>query len=96
MYRKHNPWLSLVALLLLALILVLTCTGCTLEVSESGKRWVTAEAEETEPAPRFTIEHVYGNTTRYSVLEIITDNETGVRYLAYITSEGTGLTKLEE
>lgn len=27
MYRKNNAWLSLVALLLLALILVLTCTG---------------------------------------------------------------------
>lgn len=86
MNRKYNPYVSLVALLLLALILVLTCTGCISRVEASG----------TKPAPRFTIEHVRGNTNRYNVLEIITDSETGVRYLAYITSEGTGLTKLEE
>jgi hypothetical protein len=46
MQHKNNPWVSLVALLLLALILVLTCTGCT-----------EASAKETEPAPRFTVEN---------------------------------------
>lgn len=89
MYRKHNPWVSLVALLLLALVLALTCTGCTLEVSESGKRWITAEAEETKPAPRFTEEHHTLN------LAVITDNQTGVQYLAYKSAYGMGLTKLE-
>lgn len=28
MKRKNNPWVSLVALLALAVILVLICTGC--------------------------------------------------------------------
>lgn len=75
MKRTHNPMLSLVALVLLVLILVLTCTGCT-----------EAEAAETEPAPRFTIEHFGLNVT------VITDNETGVQYMAY---NGHGLCKLE-
>lgn len=84
MYRKHNPWLSLVALLLLALILVLTCTGCHIET----------EAAETEPAPRFTMEEA-GNGCK-----IITDTETGTQYLYYFHSYngykgGSGLCKLE-
>lgn len=45
MNRKYNPWLSLAAFMLLALILVFTCTGCT-----------EGEATETKPAPRFTVE----------------------------------------
>lgn len=84
MNHKYNPWVSLAALLLLALILAFTCTGCT-----------DAEAAETKPAPRFTAEYA-GNSC-----EIITDNETGVRYLFY--SYGTthnnragGLCKLED
>ena len=28
MNRKHNPWISLVALLLLVTLLVTICTGC--------------------------------------------------------------------
>ena len=28
MNRKHNPWVSLVGLLLGAVLLVLTCSGC--------------------------------------------------------------------
>lgn len=80
MKRTHNPMLSLVALVLLALILVLTCTGCRVE----------AEAEETKPAPRFTVEFL-GNGLR-----LITDTETGVQYLAYSEYHtGIGLCKLE-
>ena len=75
MNHKYNPMLSLVALVLLALILVLSCTGCTIE----------AEAAETEP--RFTSEHTGNYCT------IITDNQTGVQYLAY---NGHGLCKLED
>lgn len=66
MNMKRNPWLSLVALLLLALILVLTCTGCAVEA---------AAAEKTS---RFTSEKFYGHYVDYL---IITDNETGVQYL---------------
>lgn len=84
MYRKNNPWLSLVALLLLALILVLTGTGCT----------VKAEAAQTK---RYTyeVEDHYGGLKFYT----ITDTETGNQYLYVKTSRadaGGGLTKLED
>lgn len=83
MNRKHNAYMSMVALLLLAIILVLTCTGCRIETN----------AAETEPAPRFTSEYAGNNCT------IITDNETGVQYLAYVREsnygKGIGLCKLE-
>ena len=85
MYRKNNPWVSLVALLLMLLILVLNCTGCD---------GVTVEAAAaTKPAPRFTVEYA-GNGC-----QIITDNDTGVQYLYYETSgvyeAAGGLCKLE-
>ena len=84
MQHKNNPWVSLVALLLLVLILVLTCTGCRIE----------AEAAETKPAPRFTVENA-GNGCK-----IITDTVTGVQYLYYRHrynryQSGSGLCKLE-
>jgi len=83
MNRKKNPYVSLVALMLLALILVLICTGCRIET----------EAAETKPAPRFTSEYAGDYCT------IITDNETGVQYLAYAREsnygKGIGLCKLE-
>lgn len=44
MNHKYNPWVSMVALLLLALILVFTCTGCT--------------EEEAATQDRFTVEYV--------------------------------------
>jgi hypothetical protein len=83
MQHKNNHWVSLVALLLLALILVLTCTGCT-EASAATE-------------PRFTKEyhHISGHDYAY----VITDNETGVQYLAYAIESnygrGVGLCKLE-
>lgn len=64
---KHNPWLSMVALLLLATILALVCTGCT------------TEAEAATPE-RFTSEWA-GWTGGESQLFIITDTETGAQYL---------------
>lgn len=84
MHRKSNPWVSLAALLLLAVILVFTCTGCTSQ----------AVAAETKPAPRFTVEYA-GNSC-----DIITDNETGVQYLFYSygtthNNMAGGLCKLE-
>lgn len=83
MRQKHNAWVSLAALVLLALILTWVCTGCTTQ----------AEARETEPAPRFTVERA-GNNCR-----IITDNETGVQYLFYLydnyNKAAGGLVKLE-
>lgn len=81
MNLKYNPWLSLVALLLLALILTLTCTGCTVRAS-----WGDAE---TETAPRFTRERASDNCT------IITDTQTGVQYLYYHAGYGGGLCVLQ-
>ena len=80
MNRKHNPMLSLAALVLLVLILVLTCTGCTVRAS-----WGNTE---DGTAPRFTVEYA-GEQIR-----IITDNETGMQYLAYVHANGAGLTEL--
>lgn len=84
MKRKNNPWLSLAALLLLALILVLTCTGCT------GK-------ESAAPSKRFTYERErIGATVRGIVYAaVITDTETGQQYLFVDHGTCGGLTKLE-
>ena len=67
MKRKHNPLVSLAALLLLITLLVAVCTGCG-----------TTHAEAEVPN-RFTFEDAgHGGELRAYV---ITDNETGVRYL---------------
>lgn len=86
MYHKNNPWLSLVALLLMALILVFTCTGCT-----------DAEAAEmeTEPAPRFTYEREDADRSDIDAVFIITDTHTGVQYLYIDGYRAGGLCKLE-
>lgn len=66
MNRKHNPMLSLVALLLAALILVLTCTGCATNVQAATPQ-------------RFQIE--FTGRVEALELYIITDTETGVQYM---------------
>lgn len=80
---KYNPWVSMVALLLLATILVLICTGCT------------ADKEKADASGRFTIELARKLNTS-NQLYIITDNETGVQYLLADLYNGGGLTKLED
>lgn len=81
MKRKHNPWISLVALLLLVTLLVTVCTGCA--VTE-------AEAEETY---RFTVDN---SQLGYGInLYVITDNETGAQYLFAESGRGVGLTVLQ-
>lgn len=84
MNRKYNPFVSLVALLLAAVILVLTCTGC-----------VPAAAAETETkaAPRFIYEHA-GWGPIAGPLYIITDTVTGVQYLAWEAGDGAAMTQL--
>lgn len=79
MNRKKNPYVSLVALMLLALILVLICTGC-----------VKASAA-TEP--RFTKEYHHMGSHDYAY--IITDTETGAKYLFFKGYDAGGLCKLE-
>lgn len=77
---KYNPWVSMVALLLLTAILVLACTGCT-----------TGEA--AEPT-RLSCQN--GGYAADGRLYIITDTETGVQYLLVKSGDGVALTKLEE
>jgi hypothetical protein len=84
MRRKHNPYVAIVALLLLAIVLTFALDGCAV---------VETEATVLKKADRFTVEYA-GNEC-----SIITDNETGVQYLAYETAfnngVGIGLCKLE-
>jgi hypothetical protein len=66
---KHNPFVSLLALLLLALITVCILTGCSI------RDLVEAEEE----LPRFELTYQQGLDG--GVIEIITDTETGRQYL---------------
>lgn len=89
MNRKHNPWLSLVALLLAAIILVLTCTGCRADAAASEP---TAPAEtETETLDRFSVVTEYHNGIN---IRVITDTITGTEYIV-VTSGYAGVAKLE-
>lgn len=99
MRRKHNPLLSLVALLLLAAILALTCIGCEEAKAETHTTAAEPTAEPTAtPEPKagedFTI--TLKQWSLYGDLYIITDEVTGVRYLVITHDRGVGLTKLEE
>ena len=97
MNRTCNPWVSLVALLLGAVLLVLICSGCATVEAVLG-----AEPAPTEP-DRFVTEYTQdvgaGDTIR-----IITDSETGAQYLVYIDSmhagnaggRGVGITALQD
>lgn len=77
---KYNPWVSLVAAVLLVVILVLTSTGCS-------------DAAEATTAPRFQIEHA-GCGCGLEIYTI-TDTETGVQYMFADDYNCGGLTKLE-
>jgi hypothetical protein len=83
MNRKSNPWLSLIAVVLLAVILASICTVCKVSA-----------AAETEAAPRFTIEKQSMGGSVYGVF-IITDTVTGAQYLVYKNGTGIGMTHLE-
>lgn len=83
MTRKNNPWISLIALLMLIMIITMACNGCAVETN----------ATTNQTMERFTREYA-GNDCF-----IITDNQTGVQYLAYVEmsnyGRGIGLTRLE-
>lgn len=77
---KHNPWLSMVAALLLAAILALTCTGCRKEPASPD---------------RFTEEIICKDRIRDKYAYIITDAETGRQYLLYRRGNCSGMVELE-
>lgn len=79
MNRKHNPLLSVIALVLLFVILLFSCAGCETDA--------TAATEE-KTAARFTAE--YSKTDGTGACYIITDTETGVQYLYFRTGNGDG------
>lgn len=82
MNRKGNPWVSLAALTLLAIILVTVCSGCK-----------PVEASEVTYYNRFEVSHWEMIDSR--IIRIIEDTETGVQYLLIGTSQGVGLTVLQ-
>ena len=81
MNRKSNPWVALVALILLLAVIVCTCTGC---IDTEG-------AAETSP-DRFAVEYV--DLDEFDRVRIITDTETGVQYLLVYSNRGLGITPL--
>lgn len=87
MNRKHNPWAALIALVLLAIIIISTCTSCGFDRA--------AEAEKID-AHRFTVKEFDTDLDipAYGV-QIITDTETGVQYLVVYSSRGPGVTVLQ-
>ena len=83
MNRKHNPFVALVALILLAVVVVCICAGCTAEASaECGHRF-SIKLTEIHSGP--------GG----GMVQIITDTETGAQYMFYKFNNAGGLTKLE-
>ena len=78
---KHNPWVSLLAALVMTIIIVFFFTGCATEAEEDAHN-------------RFTVEFAR-NFNVTDQLYIITDTETGVQYLLADVYNGAGLTKLE-
>lgn len=83
MNRKHNPLVAGVALLLLAVVLLLT--SCS----------TPAKAEEPESSPRFIMERHKSDSVSIDFIFIITDTETGVRYLYVDGCNSGGLTVLQ-
>lgn len=83
MNRKHNPLVAGVALLLLTMVLLLT--SCS----------TPAKAEEPESASRFSIERQVRQALGSDSIFIITDTETGVRYLYVDGGYSGGLTVLQ-
>ena len=64
MNRKHNAWVSLVALLLLAVVLIMACAGCT-----------KTEYDDPDDAPKMMT--VVDKTVGYCIYR---HDETGVYY----------------
>lgn len=85
MNRKNNPWVSLIALLLLAVLLVLICTGCG----------ATTTAEAADTTGRFVVEERVKDTTFGPGIHLITDTETGVQYMCIRDGYGVAVAVLQ-
>lgn len=97
MNRKNNPWVSLIALLLLAVLLVLICTGCgattTAEAATTTEATTTEATETIETTGSGFSADLEGYLIFPSIkVYVITDNETGVQYLYVEGTQGSGLT----
>lgn len=75
MNRKHNPWIGLTALLLLAVVLALICTGCN-----STKKEYEGEA----PKIMMIVDH----TDDYAIYR---HDQTGVHYFCVRGTYGRGV-----
>lgn len=91
MKHKSNPWVALIALILTVVLIVCICTGCA-DATEAADTIEKAEATEAA-GTRFVFESA---SSTHSRTYIITDTETGVRYLYIANGYGGGLTRLEE
>jgi hypothetical protein len=85
MRRKHNPYLALATLLLLALIVTWICGGCSKEICPAPYYMI-------EPG-RFTLEESFRSGPYRGC--VLTDTETGVQYLFIRNGGGIAMTKLE-
>lgn len=98
MNRKANPWVSLAAMALLAVILVTVLCGCEPVEASTGTAETTTAAE-TYTAARFKTDHyqlIPGTIRDFGVeYRIILDTVTGVQYLLVTNDYGVGLTVLQ-
>lgn len=87
MRLKHNPWVSLLAALILTVMVLLYFTGC----SAHAEPKVVAEVKESQRFAGDYIGHDMGIARYYT----ITDTKTGVQYLLVCNSYGAAMAELE-
>ena len=85
---KKNPYLSLIAIVVMVALVAVLFSGCAVETEDSP----TAE-QSVEKPKRFTAE--YYSVDNFGGATVITDTETGEQYLFYRQGSMSGLTKLE-
>lgn len=95
MYRKMNPWVSLIALLLLLVIMVFVLTGCS---GATVKREGTAQKQEEETTSMFVLVEdthswvvVYHRETK--VMYVVSDSaySYGI-FTVLVNADGTPMT----
>ena len=81
MYRKMNPWVSLIALLLLLVIMVFVLTGCS---SATVEREGTAQKQEEKTTSMFVVVEEAG------LWEVVYHRETKVMYVVSVSAYNYG------